>query len=176
MWSTNLELLHKSNPKLSKVPIFQTRCESKFICIATFQNLVAYIFHAKICICCKQAFNLSLCHRSVQSSVCLCFSIESVSKSHREERKAKWRMPSSSSKVNQSANPPVDASRLNKVCKCVCVSTGTVELSWPTPLGWTGMMGVWTDARCDGTAPCRATGVSDPQYGAKAQEPKQGTR
>jgi len=83
-------------------------------------------------------------------------------------------MPSSSSKANQSANPPVETSRLNKVRKCV--STGAVELSWPTPLGWTVLMGVWADARCDGTAPCRATGVSDPQYGAKAQEPKQGTR
>lgn len=85
----------------------------------------------------NRPLTLSLRHRSVHSSVCLCLSPESVSKSHREERKAKWRMPSSSSKVNQSANPPVEVSRLNKVCKCVCVyRCSGAELTHSPGLDW----------------------------------------
>lgn len=82
----------------------------------------------------NRPLTLSLCHRSVHSicaSVCLCLRFGSVSKSHREDCEAKWRMPSSSSKVNQSANPPVETSRLNKVCKCVCLQ---VQWSWADPL------------------------------------------
>lgn len=109
------------------------------ICIAMFQNLVKHIFHAKIRIIVNRPLTLSLRHRSVHSIcslVCLCLRFGSVSKSHREECEAKWRMPSSSSKVNQSANPPVETSRLNKVCKCVCLQ---VQWSWADPLPWAGL-------------------------------------
>lgn len=88
----------------------------------------------------NRPLTLSLCHRSVHSicaSACLCLRFGSVYKSHREDCEAKWRMPSSSSKVNQSANPPVETSRLNKVRnKCVCLQ---VQWSWADPLPWAGL-------------------------------------